>query len=70
MIYYTVHAKARMVFRGITHEMVKNALAKPDKVGVGYEGKSLIFKKFGKKIMKVVFVNKKSSQVIISVIWD
>ena len=70
MIYYTVHAKARMIFRGIAEEMVRTALVKPDKVGFGYDGKSLVFKKFGKKIMKVVFVNKKSFQVIVSVIWD
>ena len=70
MIYYTVHAKARMIFRGITEEMIKTALAKPDKVGFGHNGKSLVFKKFGKRVMKVVFVNKKSSQVIVSIIWD
>ena len=70
MIYYTVHAQARMIFRGITEKMVKNALTKPDKIGFGYDGKSLVFKKFGKKIMKIVFINKKSSHIIISVIWD
>lgn len=70
MIYYTVHAKARMIFRGITEEMVKNSLIEPDKVGFGYDGKSLVFKKFGKKIMKVVFKKIKNSVVIVSVIWD
>lgn len=70
MIYYTEHAKQRMVLRGITHEMVKNALLKPDKVGVGYEGKSLVFKKFSKGIIKVVFINKKNSQIIVSIIWE
>ena len=70
MIYYTVHAKARMIFRGITEEMVKNALVKPDKIGIGYEGKNLVFKKFSKGIIKIVFKKKKSSVIIISVIWD
>ena len=70
MIYYTDHARARMVFRGITEEMVKSALAKPDKIGIGYEGKSLVFKKFRRGIIKVVFIKKKSSRVIISVIWE
>lgn len=70
MIYYTVHARARMIFRGITEEMVKNALIKPDKIGTGYSGKSLVFKKFNKGIAKVVFLKKKSSTVIISVIWE
>ena len=70
MIYYTVHAKARMIFRGITEEMVKHALVKPDKIGIGYEGKNLVFKKFSKGIIKIVFKKKKSSVIIISVIWD
>ena len=70
MIYYTGHAKARMLLRGITEAMVKNALLKPDKVGFGYQGRNLVFKKFNKGIVKIVFVNKKSSQVIVSVIWE
>ena len=70
MIYYTGHAKARMVLRGITVEMVKNALLKPDSVGMGYDGKSLVFKKFPKGVIKVVFVKKKVHCLIVSVIWE
>jgi len=70
MIYYTEHAKQRMALRSITHEMVKNALLKPDKVGIGYQSKSLVFKKFNKGIIKVVFIKKKGSQLIVSVIWE
>jgi Domain of unknown function (DUF4258) len=70
MIYYTVHAKARMIFRGITEEMIKDALFRPDRIGFGYEGKSLVFKKFNKGTIKIVFVKKKSSYVIVSVIWE
>jgi len=69
MIYYTKHAKERMLLRGITEDMVKNSFLKPDEIGTGYEGKSLIFKKFKNGVIKVVFINKKSSKVIISVIW-
>ena len=70
MIYYTGHAKERMILRGITHEMVKNALVKPDKVDIGYEGRDLVFKKFNRGIIKIVFIKKKSSYIIISVIWE
>ena len=70
MIYYTEHAKQRMILRGITAEMVKNALLKPDEVGVGYRSKSLIFKKFNEGTIKIVFINKKKSKIIISVIWE
>jgi hypothetical protein len=38
-------------------------------VGMGYEGKNLVFKKFKNGIIKVVFINKNSSKVIVSVIW-
>lgn len=70
MIYYTGHAKERMGLRGITQEMVKGALLKPDKVGLGYQGRNLIFKNFKKGTIKIVFIKKKSSEVIISVIWE
>lgn len=70
MIYYTVHAKARMIFRGITEEMVENALLKPDRIGIGHHGRSLVFKKFSVGIIKVVFIKKKSSVIIVSVIWE
>ena len=70
MIYYTKHAKERTIFRGITEEMVKSALLKPDKVGFGYQDRSLVFKKFKEGTIKIVFIKKKGSNIIISVIWD
>ncbi len=70
MIYYTVHARARMILRNITEEMIKSALLNPDKVGLGYDGKSLVFKKFDKGIIKIVFSKKKNSIIIVSVIWE
>jgi hypothetical protein len=70
MIYYTGHAKERAILRGITPEMVKSALIKPDKIGIGYQGRSLVFKKFPKGTIKVVFIKKKNSYVIVSVIWE
>ncbi len=70
MIYYTGHAKERMILRGIMEDMVKTALLKPDKIGVGYQGRNLAFKKFEKGTIKVVFIKKKSSHVVISIIWE
>lgn len=70
MIYYTGHAKERMILRGITHEMVKNTLSKPDKIGIGYDGRNLVFKKFSKGIIKIVFIKKRSSYIVVSVIWE
>jgi len=67
---YTQHAKERMSLRGITEEMVKKALLEPDMTGMGYQGKNLVFKKFNKGTIKVVFIKKKSSEIVISVIWE
>jgi len=46
MIYYTGHVRGRMLLRGITEEMIQKALVNPDKVGVGYDVRDLVFKKF------------------------
>ena len=71
MIYYTDHARQRMILRGITREMVQSALLKPDQTGIGYQGKNLVFKKFDKGIIKVVFIKKRTSHtLIVSVIWE
>ena len=70
MIYYTGHAKERMLLRGITEAMVRKALAYPDTVGMGYDERNLVFKKFSKGVIKIVFLKRKNSHIIISVIWD
>ena len=69
MIYYTGHAKGRMLLRGITEKMVRKALAHPDKIGTGYDGRDLVFREFPKGIIKIVFIKRKNTHVIISVIW-
>jgi hypothetical protein len=50
MIHYTGHAKERMLLREITEEMIKKALASPDKIDIGYDSRDLVFKKFPKGI--------------------
>ena len=69
-IIFTTHAKERMALRGISVEEVGTALLKPDKTGIGYGGKSIVYKKIKKGTMKVVFAQKKNTCVIVSVIWE
>lgn len=69
MIYYTGHAKKRMLLRGITVDMIKRALSSPDEVGIGYENRNLAFKKFPRGVIKIVFIRKKHSYIVISAIW-
>lgn len=70
MIFYTKHAKERMVLRLITEDMIRKALLKPDKIGIGYDDKSLVFKDFKNGTIKIVFTKMKNSYLIISVIWE
>jgi len=59
-----------MSVRGITQEMVRQALASPEELGMGYKYRLLAYKSFGKRRIKVVYIRENESYVIISVIWD
>lgn len=45
-IVYTAHARQRMVLRGITDEMVRQALEMPDEQSTGYRNRSLAYRRF------------------------
>ena len=69
-IFFTDHAKRRMVLRKITEGMVKIVLINPDDQGKGYQGKLTAFKKFvDEGIIKVVYLKTKDKWLIVSVIW-
>jgi len=70
VIYYTLHARERMLLRGITEEMLTQGLANPDTVGIGYDSRNLAFKRFPRGVIKTVFIKRKNHHIIISVIWD
>ena len=69
-IIYTDHALSRMSVRGVTKEMVRDALANPEQTGVGYESRLLDYKSFGNRRIKVVYTKEDERFVIISVIWE
>jgi len=68
-VIFTDHAKERMKLRVISESIVRGALINPDSLEVGYDGKSLVFKKVKKGVIKVVFTQIKDTYIIISVIW-
>ena len=70
LIIYTAHALARMSVRGITKEMVRDTLANPEQIGIGYKSRFLAYKSFGNRRIKVVYTKEDERFVIISVIWD
>ena len=69
-IILTDHAKERMVVRKITEKMIKEAIAKPDSAGFGYQNRLLVFKSFSGGVIKVVYSKEKNLHIIISVIWE
>jgi len=50
--------------------MVKETLFNPEQTETGYESRTLAYKSFGDKRIKVVYVKENEKHVIISVMWD
>jgi len=50
--------------------MIKEAIAKPDSAGFGYQNRLLVFKSFSGGVIKVVYSKEKNLHIIISVIWE
>ena len=69
-IIFTDHAQLRMDIRGISEDMVKEALANPDSTGKGYKNRLLAYKTFNGKTIKVVYAIEGESSVVISVMWE
>ncbi|MEW6680590.1 MAG: DUF4258 domain-containing protein, partial [bacterium] len=60
----------RMATRGITRTMVISALRFPDRIGKGYNNKTLAYKTFSNGTIKVVYTISDAIYVVISVMWE
>jgi hypothetical protein len=69
-VVYTAHARQRMALRGITDEMVRQAVEEPDATGTGYEARSLAYRRFPQGRIKVVYVEEAGDVVVITVMWE
>jgi len=49
--------------------MVNETLLEPSAVSKGNENKKIAYRKFGEKVVEVVYVEKKEEYVVISVRW-
>jgi len=67
---FTAHARYRMGLRGISEDMVGQAIDQPDRRGHGYGGRELAFKRVGQETLKVVHVLERDTRVIITVMWE
>jgi len=59
-----------MFLRGLSKEMVEEAIHNPDQAGIGYKGRLLAYKAFGNKRIKVVYTETAERFIVISVMWD
>ena len=69
-IVYTAHARQRMVLRGITDAMVRQALEMADDQGVGYRDRSLVYRRFPQGRIKVVYAEEQGRVVVVTVMWE
>lgn len=69
-VIYTDHALQRMLVRGIAREMVEAALVSPEQTMTGYRNRTLAYKSFGDRRIKVIYAAEDEKFVIISVMWD
>ena len=50
--------------------MIEEAIRNPDQAGVGYKGRTLVYKSYANKRIKVVYTKTTEQFVVISVMWD
>lgn len=67
---FTIHAKERMEFRGITEAMVRETVERPERTGIGYRRRRLAFRRYSAGVLKVVYTKKGQRAIIISTIWE
>ena len=59
-----------MALRGITAEMVEEAIHTPGWTDHGYSDKFLAFKQFPPDLLKVVYTVSGNDYVVVSTIWE
>jgi hypothetical protein len=69
-IVFTYHARERMTLRGVSTEMIEEAIFTPDSTGFGYSGRHLAFKRFSAGLLKVVYTVSGGDHLVISTIWE
>ena len=58
-----------LAFRGIKREQVEATIKDPDDKSIGRDGKSVLYKNFGKKYLKVVIAREPGEVIIITNHW-
>ncbi len=60
----------RMTLRGITTQMIRQAVTAPEETGVGYQNRLLAHRRFPAGRVKVVYVEKAGEMVVITAMWE
>ena len=66
-IVYTIHARERMVERGIKEEDVELILSNPDSVGEGRNGALIATRRISGRMVKIIYNLKDNITIIITV---
>lgn len=70
MIIFTNHALLKLKQRGISKFLVKETLKSPDYTIPGYSGRIIVYKKFDKLYLKVVYKIEENNIVVITQHWE
>jgi hypothetical protein len=70
----TTHSESRMKERGITMVHIKKAFAFPDSTLKQSDGKIRIYKKYGRKTLRLVYMpsmyTKEKGVIVVTVLWE
>lgn len=64
---YTLHARSRMMERGISENDVELVLSNPDSVGEGRDGALIASRRMGGRTVKIIYNLKGNNTVVITV---
>lgn len=70
MIIFTNHALLKLKQRGISKEAVIKALKSPDYKFPSYSGRIIVYKKFDKLYLKVVYKMEGENIIVITQHWE
>ena len=70
MIIFTSHALLKLKQRGISGMAVKRALRSPNYEFSSYSGRRIIYKKFDKIYLKVIYKKEDDNIVVITQHWE
>jgi len=70
MIIFTSHALLKLEQRKISQKLVKKALTSPDYKFTTYSNREIIYKKFDKLYLKIIYKEENQNIIVITQYWE